>query len=295
MPDGKGAQELASATSDWMEIKSSAVSRSPARSCIRVVATPSISRHAGPRDFSETLTGADGGRRGGNGDRRRHGGRGADDQAPGRLQAALDTDHHVRNKLDREVRAPMALLEESSRCSRSTARPSPGRSAWANASGACSTSAGPLVRFTPARKGRDGRRADRGLGQSSSGRAVPRRDAVLASRRGVTPKRELALRSGCVPRGTAIAGLLRLGYQQLRGAGDSAGAGGVGAAAAAARRQQQVGCAHGKSVQRIRLQDPANMDPRHRETAVLFRVFPAATDPMRFATCSRPRDARQKS
>ena len=95
-------------------------------------------RHARPRGLLRGhVPRADRRRRSRHGHRRGEGCRSADDQAARRVPPARHADHHVRQQDGpRGARAAGAARPRSSRCCSSTARRSPGRSAWARRSAA---------------------------------------------------------------------------------------------------------------------------------------------------------------
>ena len=73
--------------------------------------------------------------------------------------------------------------------------------------------------------------------------------------------------------GRQTPGVLRLGDQQLRRAGDPAGAGRLGAAAAAARRRRRASSHPAEAAfTGFVFKIQANMDPRHRDRIAFFRV-----------------------
>ena len=129
------------ATSDWMEVEkqrgisvtSSVMQFEYGGHTINLLDTPGP-----PGLLRGHLPRADRRRRRGDGDRRRQGRRGADDQAARSLPAAQHPDHHLRQQDGpRGARAAGAARGDRVRAVRSTARRSRGRSAWASVSAAC--------------------------------------------------------------------------------------------------------------------------------------------------------------
>ena len=188
------------------------------------------------------------------------------------------------NKMDREVREPLALLEEIE--SRARHRLRAGQLAdrhGQGASAACSICATTALRAS--RRARSGwparRRADRGPRQSALDALFPRRDR-RGARTTSSSSAARARRSTSTQflRGPADAGVLRLGHQQLRRAGDPAGADRLGAAAAAARRRQRAIVQPAEpAFTGFVFKIQANMDPKHRDRIAFFRVCSGRYEP----------------
>ena len=152
------------------------------------------------------------------------------------------------NKMDREVREPLALLEEIESVLRHRLRADHvadrhGQDVPRRVRPAASDR---LVRFTPGEERRSRRRAS-----VIEGLDNPRLDALFPGEVPALLRDVDLIRSAstpfeldAVPGRPADAGVLRLRHQQLRRAGDPARAHRVGAAAAAARRRPAHGGAH---------------------------------------------------
>ena len=146
------------------------------------------------------------------------------------------------NKMDREVREPLALLEEIESVLAIDCAPITWPIGMGKAfRGVFDLRNDRLLRFTPGEERRsDDTELIEGLDNPRLDDAVPGRDAGAAPRRRAPAQRERAVRPRRVPGRPAVAGVLRLRHQQLRRAGDPAGADRVGAAAAAARRRRRA-------------------------------------------------------
>ena len=281
----KARKSARHATSDWMEVEKqrgiSVTSSVMQFEYARPHDQPA--RHAGPRGFLRGhLPRADRGRRRGDGDRRRQGRRGADDQAARSLPAARHADHHVRQQDGpRSARAARAARGNRVGARRSTARRSAGRSAWASASAACSTCGSDrLLRFTPGEE-----RAPATTASSSRASTIRGSTSCFPTRCAALRHDVDLIRGASSPfdldeflAGRQIAGVLRLRHQQLRRAGDPAGAGRVGAAAAAARRRHRASCSRPRApFTRLRVQDPGE----HGSAASRpHRVLPRVLGPL---------------
>ena len=179
------------------------------------------------------------------------------------------------NKMDREVREPLELLEEIESVLELDCAPITWPVGMGKAfRGVYHLLQRPAAALHAGRRARQRRhRADRGPRQPAARRAVRRRDRRAAPRRRAAALREPAVRPRRVPRRQADAGVLRLGDQQLRRAGDPAGADRLGAAAAAARRQRRASSHPAEApFSGFVFKIQANMDPRHRDRIAFFRV-----------------------
>ena len=276
----KARKSARHATSDWMEVEKQrgiSVTSSVMQFDVRRP-HDQPARHAGPPGLLRGhLPRADRGRRRGDGDRRREGRRGADDQAARGVPAARHADHHVRQQDGpRGARAARRSLEEIESVLGIDCAPI----TWPIGMGKAFRGVFDLLQRPAAAL-----HARRASGVSDDTELIegldnPRLDALFpdemaaaAPRRRAAAQREPAVRPRRVPRRRADAGVLRLRHQQLRRAGDPAGADRVGAAAAAARRRRRASSSRPKPpftgfVFKIQ----ANMDPRHRDRIAFFRV-----------------------
>ena len=179
------------------------------------------------------------------------------------------------NKMDREVRPPVALLEEIEAVLGIDCAPV----SWPIGMGKSFRGVFDLLRerlkrFAP------GEERVRDDGELIEGLANPRLDALFPDEMAAVRhdvelirEREPSVRHGGIPARAADAGLLRLRHQQLRRAGDPDGADRLGAAAAAARRRRARSCSPAEpAFSGFVFKIQANMDPKHRDRIAFFRV-----------------------
>ena len=182
------------------------------------------------------------------------------------------------NKMDREVREPLALLEEIESVLEDRLRADhAGRSAWASAFAACTTCCTSACCASPPARSAAATTCEliEGLDNPRLDQLFPDEIAALAPRCRADPRARASVRHRRISRGTPDAGFLRLGHQQFRRAGDPAGAGRMGAAAAAARRRRpRIVQPAEAPFTRLRVQDPG--EHGSASTATASRFFASA-------------------
>jgi peptide chain release factor 3 len=176
------------------------------------------------------------------------------------------------NKLDREVREPLELLAEIESVLKIDCAPVTWPLGMGKPSAACSPAAATADALHAGRGARsDDAEIIEGLDNPKLDELFPTGDRPLRDDVELIAGRA-ALRPRRLPRRPAEPGVLRLRHQQLRRAGDPAGAGRLGAAAAAARRRRAHGAAGRSPFTGFVFKIQANMDPRHRDRIAFFRV-----------------------
>ncbi len=179
------------------------------------------------------------------------------------------------NKLDREVREPLALLEEIESVLKIDCAPV----SWPIGMGKTFRGVFDLqrdrvVRFTPGEERvRDDTEVIEGLDNPRLDALFPGEIAALRHDVDLIRSASHPFDLADVPGRSPDAGVLRIGHQQLWRAGNPARAARLGATAAAARRRQPHGAWRTRApftgfVFKIQ----ANMDPKHRDRIAFFRV-----------------------
>ena len=178
------------------------------------------------------------------------------------------------NKLDREVREPLALLEEIESVLAIDCAPVSWPVGMGKAfRGVFDLRHDRLLRFSPG-----GERAGTDT-EEIEGLDNPRLDTLYPGETTALRHDVNLLRSASPPldprrvsRGPPDARVLRLGDQQFRCSGNPSGAGRMGAAAAAARRRPACRRPRRAPFTGFVFKIQANMDPRHRDRVAFFRV-----------------------
>ena len=270
----KGRKAARHATSDWMRLEqqrgisvTSSVMQFPYRDCIvNLLDTP------GHEDFSEdtyrTLTAVDSALM------VIDCAKGVEERTIKLMEVCRLRDTPIMtfiNKLDRDGRAPIELLDEiETRAEDPAPRRSPGRSAWAaSCSGIYHLLEDRIYVYEAGERGRVGEnRVIDGLQQPR--RASCSGEQARALRRGdrAGAGRDASLRPRGLSRRPADAGVLRLGHQQLRRRGAAALPSSTHAPAPLPRaaRERTVE-PRGAEAHRLRLQDPGQHGSRRTATA----------------------------
>jgi peptide chain release factor 3 len=175
------------------------------------------------------------------------------------------------NKLDREGREPIELLDEIEQVLEIACAPSPGPSAWVAIS-AASTTCSRTASMSTSR-----RRRARGHARSHRAAGERRGRAFLGDRaaRSATRSSSCAAPRTISPREysrAADAGVLRLGDQQLRRDGAALGVRRVRAITAAARDTRPQRRAVESELTGFVFKIQANMDPGHRDRIAFMRI-----------------------
>ena len=176
------------------------------------------------------------------------------------------------NKFDREVREPFELLSEIEDVLKIECAPITWPLGMGKAFRGCSISLGISSCASPrARKNAAPPRSSRGSTTRCSTASSRERSSNCATM-WTSSRGQRAVRSRGLPGRQADAGVLRLGHQQLRRAGDPQRTRRVGAAAAAARRGRRMVEPAEAPFTGFVFKIQANMDPKHRDRIAFFRI-----------------------